>query len=183
MLVLGDTAIRPVETPDLPTLHDWSLDPATEMASGWAPAQSRSAFVRRWTAMLEEGRSGYEPFAILHGGRLVGRAELAHVDLEQRRAAVGLFLGGREDRGQGIGCAALRLLLEYGFTVRNLERIYAEVYGFNAPAQRFFERFGFVAEGILRAHEVHHGARRDLHVFGILAREFRELYPPVLPQP
>ena len=74
--------------------------------------------------------------------------------------------------GRGIAITALRILLDYAFTVRNLERIYAEVYGFNQRSMRLMERVGFQKEGILRQHEIHNGARQDMHFFGMLKAEF-----------
>ncbi|MBA2392272.1 MAG: GNAT family N-acetyltransferase [Ktedonobacteraceae bacterium] len=54
--------------------------------------------------------------------------------------------------------------------------MYAEVYGFNTPSFRLMERVGFQREGILRQHEIHNGARQDMHIFGILKPEFYQRY-------
>jgi RimJ/RimL family protein N-acetyltransferase len=78
--------------------------------------------------------------------------------------------------GRGIGSTALRLLLDYAFTVQGLERVYAEVFGFNKRSQQLMERVGFQKEGILRQHDLHNGVRQDLHVYGILKPEFYERY-------
>ena len=39
------------------------------------------------------------------------------------------------------------------------------------------------AEGVLRKHDLHNGARRDMHVFGMLKDEFLEQYETCFPLP
>jgi RimJ/RimL family protein N-acetyltransferase len=67
--------------------------------------------------------------------------------------------------------------------VRNLERVYAEVYGFNQHSLRLMERIGFQKEGVLRQHEIHNGARQDMHFFGILKAEFYQKYETIFKLP
>ena len=109
-------------------------------------------------------------------GQLVGYVQLALIDDHERRAAVGILVGEKRMWGRGIGRTALRILLDYAFTVRNLERAYAEVYGFNQRSLRLMEHVGFQKEGVLRQHEIHNGARQDMHFFGMLKAEFYQKY-------
>ena len=115
-------------------------------------------------------------FGIEVENRLVGYVQLAMIDYRERRAAAGILIGDKAVWGRGIARTALRILLDYAFTVRGLERVYAEVYSFNTRSLRLMERVGFQLEGILRQHEFHNGARQDMHVFGILKSEFYERY-------
>jgi RimJ/RimL family protein N-acetyltransferase len=109
-------------------------------------------------------------------GQLVGYVQLALIDDHERRAAVGIVVGEKRIWRRGISRTALRILLDYAFTVRNLERVYAEVYGFNQRSLLLMERVGFQKEGILRQHEIHNGARQDMHFFGMLSTEFYQKY-------
>ena len=83
-------------------------------------------------------------------GRLVGYVQLALIDHYERRAAVGVLVGEKSMWGRGIASTALRILLDYAFTVKGLARVYAEVYSFNQRSLRLMERVGFQKEGILR---------------------------------
>jgi len=114
---------------------------------------------------------------------LVGYVQLTLVDMVERRAAVGIVLGDPGVWGHGVGATAVRLLLDYAFTVRGMERIFAECHGFNLRAHRLFEHVGFQREGILRQHEVHNGVRQDLHVFGLLKPEFYGRYKAIFQLP
>ncbi len=183
MFSVGSVAIRPLESADLEPLFQWSLDDEIEVLSGWGRRLSREAFDQKWSARIREPQEDLLFFGILSEGSLVGRIELALIDRENRNAAAGLFVGERTAWGKGIGSAALRLLLDYAFTVENLERVWAHVFSFNARAMRLMERVGFVREGVLRQHEMHNGALRDMHAFGILKAEFYQRYPTIFPIP
>ena len=116
-------------------------------------------------------------------GRLVGYVQLALVDRIERRAAVAIMLGDRATWGRGVGRTALRNLADYAFAALDLERVYAEVYGFNYRSQRLMERVGFRREGILRQHELHNGVRQDVHVFDLLKADFYQRYPTLFAMP
>jgi len=108
--------------------------------------------------------------------QLVGYVQLAMIDDHERHAAADILVGEKRMWGRGIASTALRILLDYAFTVRNLDRVYAEVYGFNQRSLRLMKRVGFQKEGILRQHEIDNGARQDMHCFGILKLEFYQKY-------
>jgi len=134
--------------------------------SGWTPQISRAAFRHKYEQRITEPEKDLVMLGIEFEGQLVGYVQLALIDNHERRAAVGIL----------VGKTALRILLDYAFTVRNLERIYAEVYGFNQRSLRLMEHVGFQKEGVLRQHEIHNGARQDMHFFGMLKAEFYQKY-------
>jgi RimJ/RimL family protein N-acetyltransferase len=72
------------------------------------------------------------------------------------------YLGVKELWGHGIGSTALRLLLDYAFTMQGLERVYAGVFGFHKRSQQLMEWIRFRKEDILRQHDLHNGVRQDL---------------------
>ncbi|HEU4537001.1 MAG TPA: GNAT family protein, partial [Polyangiaceae bacterium] len=167
---------------DVETAYAWHADLDIEIASGWGRRQSLTTFRHRFEALLASPPAEHRIFGIVVGGALIGRIDLSLVDAEHRHAALGFFLGAREFRGRGHAKTAVRIMLDYAFTVENLERVYAHVYGFNARSIGLMKSAGFVAEGVLRQHEVHNGRRQDMHVFGMLKPEFyarhRTLFEP-----
>ena len=114
--------------------------------------------------------------AVLFESAFVGYVQLALIDRHERRAAVGVVIGEKSVRRHGVASTALRILMDYAFTVQALERIYAEVYSFNVGSQQLMQHVGFQHEGVLRQHEFHNGARQDMHVFGMLKFEFYQKY-------
>jgi RimJ/RimL family protein N-acetyltransferase len=176
MFSLDGVTLRPLEFDDINQLYDWDSDSELEMMAGWGPKRSRAAYRHRYERRITEPEDDLYMFGIEVENRLVGYVQLALIDYYERRAAVGILIGDKPIWGRGIAHAALRILLDYAFTVRGLERVYAEVYSFNIRSLRLMERVGFQLEGILRQHEFHNGSRRDMHVFGMLKSEFYERY-------
>ncbi|GCE21743.1 GNAT family N-acetyltransferase [Dictyobacter kobayashii] len=176
MFTLDAVSLRPIDSGDLDVWYDWEQDLEISMLAGWTPLLARSAFKYKHEQRINEPQDDLKYFAIDYAGQFVGVLQLALIDDCEKRAAISIVIGAKEHRGQGIGSIALRLLLDYAFTVRNLERVYAEVWGFNIPSQRLMEHVGFQKEGVLRQHELHNGKRQDLHVYGILKPEFYERY-------
>ena len=176
MFTLNDVTLRPLEFDDIDTLYEWETDIELAVWSGWTPLISRAAFRHKYEQRITEPEKDLVMLGIEYEGQLVGYVQLALIDDDERRAAVGILVGEKNMWGHGIGKTALRILLDYAFTVRNLERVYAEVYGFNQRSLRLMERVGFQKEGVLRQHEIHNGARQDMHFFGMLKAEFYQKY-------
>lgn len=183
MFSLNNVTLRPLELDDIDTLYIWECDSELEILAGWGPKRSRTAFRERYEKRITEPEDDLAMLGIEVDNRLIGYVQLALIDEVERRAAMGLLIGDKLLWGRGIGTTALRLWLDYAFTVRSLERVFAETYSFNVRSQRLLERVGFQREGILRQHEIHNGARQDMHVFGILKPEFYQRYETIFKVP
>ena len=176
MFTLNNVTLRYLELDDIDTLYRWETDIELALWSGWTIPRIHAAFRQKYEQRITEPEKDLEMLGIEFEGQLVGYVQLAVIDDHERRAAVGILVGEKRMWGRGIASTALRILLDYAFTVRNLERVYAEVYGFNQRSLRLMERVGFQKEGILRQHEIHNGARQDMHFFGMLKAEFNQKY-------
>lgn len=176
MLVHDTIRLRPLEFDDIDTLYTWATDLEIQVSAGWSQPLSLAAFREKHSRRITQPSDELILFAVAYEQQLVGHVQLALIDHVERRAAVGIVIGDKSVWGKGIGRASLTLLLDYAFTVQNLERIYAEAYGFNERSHRLLEGVGFQREGVLRQHEMHNGTRQDMHIFGILKPEFYQKY-------
>ncbi len=176
MFTLEHVTLRPLEMDDIDTLYTWESDVEINMQAGWAPVRSQAAFRNKYEQRITEPEEDLLMLAILFEDQFVGYVQLALIDREERRAAVGVVIGEKIVRRRGVASTALRILLDYAFTVQALERIYAEVYSFNQSSLQLMKRVGFQQEGVLRQHEIHNGVRQDMHVFGMLKFEFYQKY-------
>jgi RimJ/RimL family protein N-acetyltransferase len=176
MFTINNVTLRYLELDDIDTLYSWVCDIELAIWSGWTPPLSRAAFRHKYEQRITEPEKDLVMLGIEFEGQLVGYVQLALIEDDERRAAAGILVGEKRVWGRGIASTALRTLLDYAFTVRNLERVYAEVYSFNQRSLRLMERVGFQKEGVLRQHEIHNGARQDMHVFGMLKAEFYQKY-------
>lgn len=109
---------------------------------------------------------------LLEGDLLLGNASLMEVDHLNRRATVGIFIGEREQRGQGYGAEALRLLLGYGFRSLNLHNIMLLVHGDNELGLACYKKVGFREFGRRRSSQFKDGGYVDVIHMDILEEEF-----------
>lgn len=113
-----------------------------------------------------------ELLVIGRGGAVAGAVRWELVNRRSRIAEIQTLMLDPAVRGQGLATAAVRELVARLVVAHGLHRIEAEVYGFNAPAQRVFERAGFVREGLRRRAYDRAGGWQDGVRFGLLAEEF-----------
>ncbi|HVB24868.1 MAG TPA: GNAT family protein [Ktedonobacteraceae bacterium] len=183
MFSLNGVTLRPLELDDIDLMYQWEANIELDILSGWTPKRSLATFRQKFEKRITEPEDDRYTFGIQFEGRLVGYVELVMIDHFERRTFISILIGDKQLWGRGIGSTALRILLDYAFTVQAMEKICAEVYGLNPRSQRPMERVGFQREGILRQHEFHNGSRQDMHVFGILKPEFYQRYETIFRLP
>ena len=102
---------------------------------------------------------------------LIGHCGLYYINWIARHAEFGIYIGHPHYKGGGYGSDALRILIQYGFTELNLNKIWCEVYS-NNQAVDIYRHIGFQDEGILREHYFSDGQYWDSLMLSILKSEF-----------
>src|SRR3954470_20192391 len=115
--------------------------------------------------------AGGATFVITVDGAAVGRCTLFGEDPLARHAEVGIALL-PEARGRGVGTAALRQLIEFGFRRRNLRRLHLIVIESNQAGIATYRRLGFVEEGRRREHCWVRGGFEDEILMGLLRSDW-----------
>ncbi|MCL4252318.1 MAG: GNAT family N-acetyltransferase, partial [Anaerolineae bacterium] len=72
----------------------------------------------------------------------------------------------------------MNVLLRFAFMDLNLHRLELNVFSYNARAIRSYEKIGFMREGVLRETLYRDGVYHDIHVMGILRREWMAKHHP-----
>ncbi len=166
--------LRPSERTDIPTFVRWFNDAGTTRFLK-ARAPMGLAGEEKWfERMLErQGKDAYHfVICLLKDDRAIGSIGFHDINQVDGNAAVGIMIGEPELWGQGLGTDAMDALLGFGFGELRLERIWLEVYDYNARARRSYEKCGFVHEGTLRRAIYRRGEYRDVHVMAILRDEW-----------
>jgi RimJ/RimL family protein N-acetyltransferase len=119
-------------------------------------------------------KRGEHVFSIIDLGteEAIGRGMLFNVDLVNRAAMLGIVIGEKAYWGKGYGVDATRLLLEYAFTLLNLNSVMLGVFAFNARAIALYRRVGFREIGRRRQARIIGGQKHDAVLMDILAEEF-----------
>lgn len=167
MLTGERVVLRPFRPEDREPFWRARLDPLTWARTTEAPYDPET--LEQYLARTAEPRGGQgaAEFAVEADGELVGRVSLFHVDALARTAEAGLHvLPGHQGRGHGRD--ALRVLLAYAFTSRNLRRVHLETLASNAAALRCYAAVGFVEEGRLREHAWVEGRYDDVVLMAVL---------------
>ena len=140
-----------------------------------APAPYREGDARQWLASLpaQMRRGDALPLAVTDAkdGILLGSIELRMQ--AEGRAELGYVIASW-GRGRGVGTRALQLLARYAFDMLRLERLEVLVQPGNEASQALAARVGFKREGVLRAHSLVRGERKDMVMMSLLRGEMRE---------
>lgn len=172
-MLKGDlVTLRPIEADDYERLAAFSNDIEVELLAGDQPPRprSRATVAKHWDDAAERGDL---VFAIEADGRLIGSCSLGHVDAVSQTAELGIGIGEREYWGRGYGREAVRLLVDYGFRLRNLRKIWLSVLDDNPRAIRAYEAVGFAEEGRQRAHIWRNGDYVDIVFMGLIKHKRR----------
>jgi ribosomal-protein-serine acetyltransferase len=110
------------------------------------------------------------------GWRLVGWVNL-EIDRPARSAEVGYWLDAGFV-GRGLVTKAVTALLDHAFGQLGLDRVGLRTVIDNTRSRSVAERLGFTQEGVLREYAAFPDERRDLVVYGLLAREWRQANHP-----
>ena len=76
-------------------------------------------------------------------------------------------------KGQGVGSYLLGCTLKYAKDELNLRKITLYVSDGNEKACNFYEKFGFIQEGILSQHSWHRGKYLDRYVYSLFLSDFK----------
>ena len=165
---------------DVPVLHAGLYDDVATRSRAdsrpWQPIPadgSRSPF-----AVADPPDPAAACFSVvaLDSQELAGAALLWGIDTHNRMAHLGITLL-PAFRGRGFGSDVVRVLCEYGFAVRGLQRLQIETLTDNAPMIAAAAGAGFTAEGTLRRSAWVYGAFADEVILGLLADEWAGARP------
>lgn len=113
-------------------------------------------------------------FIIYHVGsdKAVGTIGLSNIDIVNSKAEYGIIIGEDEFRGRGIAKAASMLILEHGFNILGLNKIYLKVLINNKDAIGLYKKLGFTQEGLLRQDIYKNGTFKDVVIMSLLKSDF-----------
>lgn len=103
----------------------------------------------------------------------IGNVKIDFHDKKANVSELGLLIGNKDYWARGVGYAACKLAIDYGFNVMNLRKIYLAVYENNLNAKKLYEKLGFKLEGTLRKHVMADGKFYDKYLMGIFKEELR----------
>ena len=92
----------------------------------------------------------------------IGSVYLRDINMENKKAEYGIFIGELCARGKGYGTEAAKLMIQFAFQELGLHKVALRVLKDNLEAIHSYEAAGFIAEGIFRDEEFINGKYQDI---------------------
>lgn len=168
--------LRPLRDSDAAAVADGAGDKRVARYLIQVPSPYPIALARGWVRHRTEWWAHGKGVTLAIAAReephaLVGTASLRRY-ARDRRAELGYWLVANA-WGHGYATEATRAIVDYGFRVMNLARVYALVLAGNTASERVLDKLGMQREGIQRQH-VKKGKRLcDVTLYGVLRSDWR----------
>jgi len=139
----------------------------------WAEEKTELKDTRNFLAESIRYNEGGQRLTTLirRDGLLVGSIGLVRIDKVNRLGEIGYWLR-QKLQGQGIMTQCCRVLIDYAFQHRNLNRIEIYMLRGNAKSQGVPERLNFRLEGIRRQARLHKGQFVDELIYALLKQDW-----------
>ncbi len=183
--MVGVMAERPTIETERLILRPFTMDDAPEvqrLAGEWdiasttgnIPHPYEDGMAEEWIGTHQErfDKGELVNFAITHReeGFLIGAVGLG-TNKQDESAGLGYWIG-KPYWNNGYCTEAARIVLQHGFEVVGLNRIYATHFSRNPASGRVMQKIGMRHEGCLRQHFKKWGSFEDMEYYGILRSEY-----------
>jgi len=172
LYIAEDICLGPINYETDPEIESkWTHDAGFMRLYDFEPARPMSA--AKLEKQMDEKRDMYHFMVRAKvDDRLIGKAAIQRIEWANGNCQIKLGVGAEEDRRQGYGSQAMRLLIRFAFAELNMFRITAEVGEYNDGGIALLTKFGFVEEVRRRKALERDGRRWDLIGFGLLKDEW-----------
>lgn len=140
-----EVRLRPLVASDATTFALWETDPLFCAHAGWTPNRPAQESLEWWSESISNPDRQLIRLLALHNDIPVGYVDLYGSGSDERE--LGYVIAPSSAWGQGLGTAAARAGLHYGFDTLNLRRIWAEAVAANTASVRVLRRLGMRETG------------------------------------
>jgi RimJ/RimL family protein N-acetyltransferase len=168
--------LRAIEEKDLPLLHKWANDPATQDIIGNIHFPSSFDYQVNWYKGLSSDTLNQRLAIDTNDVGLIGLSSIIQIDWKNNHAWHGIVLGDKDIRGKGYGIDAVMATMRYAFDELHLERLDGSMIEYNQVSIQFYcEKLGWKKEGVRRNYYFRRGRYWDQVVVGITKADYINL--------
>ena len=165
------TTLRKFTAADIPNKVRWINDESNNKYLHYElPLEIEKT--QRWFDAIVNRTDRYDA-VIEVDGVPVGVIGLLNIDSLNHKAEYYITLGEASYKRKGISYVASKQLLNYGFEVLGVNKIYLNVDANNISACKLYEKIGFTCEGVFKEDMMHRGELIDRKRYALLKREWR----------
>ena len=166
-------SLRPFEKEDIPLKVKWVNDSENNEFLHYDIPLTVEKTQKWWEGVKD--REDRKDFIILYEEIPVGLIGLLNIDKKNSNAELHIILGEKEYKGKGIAKKAVKALLDYSFSKKELNKVFLYVDDDNEIAKKLYEKVGFIKEGILKSHMYHNGQFIDRCIYGITKNNYEAI--------
>jgi len=168
--------LSPISIEDVPTYCEWLND--LEVAGNLVIYHQQLVIAREKAILEDMMKNDAKMFAIVDSAtdKLIGNGSIFNINQRNNKADLGIFIGDKTYWNKGYGSDAVKLLLDFGFSILNLNNIMLEVFSYNERAIAAYKKAGFKTIGARRQAVQYAGQKYDEIYMDILAEEFTSPY-------
>jgi diamine N-acetyltransferase len=164
--------LRPVERGDATLFVKWVNDPEVTRTLLLYRPMTQEAEEEYLMTVARSDRDVVLGIVARASDQLVGITGLHQIELKDRHAMFGIFIGEKDEWGKGYCTEATSLMVGYAFETLNLNRVALHVVEHNVPGVRSYLKVGFRQEGVLREALFREGRYHNLLAMAILRDEW-----------
>ena len=175
MLLRGERVkLTALTEDDLTTIAPWYENTHFLRLLDARPAHPQTVTkLKDWLQEADKAENGFLlGIRLLEGSRLIGFIELDDILWTHQTGWLGIGIGEPDYWDQGYGQEVIGLALAFAFDELNLHRVQLTVFDYNQRAIALYEKLGFRHEGTFREFLHRDGQRYDMHLYGLLRREW-----------
>lgn len=147
-------SLRAIEPTDIDLLYKWENDPAVWKVSNTIAPFSKyilQKYIENSHLDIYQTRQLRLMVDLTdktdNSNSTIGAIDIFDFDPFHLRAGVGILIGGKQNRNQGIATDALRELIRYAFDILGLHQLFCNISIDNAASLHLFEKVGFIITG------------------------------------
>lgn len=144
--------LRATELSDVETIYEWENCSEYWVINNQETPLSKQAIIDFTLSNQDIYAQRQFRFMIVHSSNssLLGCIDLFDFDIKNKKCGVGIFID-KTQRSKGYGYEALKLLIEYAFSVLSLNQLYAHVPLTNNSSLAIFAKNNFICNGVLKS--------------------------------
>ncbi len=167
--------LREFRAEDFESVHRYASKPEVTKYLPFGPNTEEETCLFLHKALeykLQNPRSDYEFAVILKKDNvLIGGCGIHITSSSNKEGSIGYCFDSQFWRN-GYALESANALIQFGFSILKLHRIFATCHPENIGSAKVLERVGMVKEGCLREHKYQKGKWRDSFIFSILDYEY-----------
>ncbi|MEK5070195.1 GNAT family N-acetyltransferase [Sporosarcina sp. FSL K6-1508] len=165
--------LREMEEKDWIDVHTYASQPTVCQYQPWGPNTDKESqdFVKQVILDARQNPRSRFVFSIIQQERLIGAGEISIRDFTHREGEIGYIINPAY-WGMGYATEASKLLIEFGFEVLHLHRIFATCDPRNVASSNVLEKNGMTKEGRIREDLLLKDGWRDSFLYSILEHEW-----------